>query len=228
MKVYKPLLELLYKVLIFFKKMSIKEAIYNEIQNTIENMIQQHKFNLYQYRISPQFYRGIESGPYKNLIEPNQWDVLLDAWTYSFKFYTFFEQNQNNPKPKPLHLQIVYDPHLDVLDVTLSFSKYFSTFDTHGLLIKNYSIDQILHEFEHIFLEVPCYFVTLGSTLFQISQFNFQEIYETIAIQNRSLALAMFGHKRLASQSLANSIPPEILPMIQKYGLYENSPHLPK
>lgn len=214
--------------------MTIKEDLYHAIQNKIENMIQQHKFNLYQYGISPQLYRGIESGPYENLIEPNKWDVFLDTWTYSFKFYTFFEKNQNDPKPQSLYLKIVYDPHFDDLDVTLSFYKYLSSpdstfiFDIHGLLTKNYSIDQILHEFEHIFLEVPCYFVTLGGTLFQISQCNFQEIYETIAIQNRNLALAMFGHKRLASQSLANRMPPEILPMIQKYGLYETLPHPPQ
>jgi len=129
---------------------------------------------------------------------------------------------------------MVYDPRFDDLDVTLSFSKYFSSpefrfiFDIDVLLIKNYSIDQILHEFEHIFLEVPCFFFTLGGTLFQISEYVFQDIYNTIAIQNRSLALAMFGHKRLASQSLANRMPPEILPMIQKYGLYETLPHPPQ
>jgi len=89
MKVYKPLLGIK-----FFKKMSIKEAIYNKIQNTIENMIQQHKFNLYQYGFSPQFYRGIESGPYKNLIEPNQWDVFLDTWTYSSNFILFLKKNK--------------------------------------------------------------------------------------------------------------------------------------
>ena len=107
-----------------FKNKSIKKEIYDGIQNTIQNMIEQHKFNLYQYGISPQLYRGIESGPYENLIEPNKWDVFLDTWTYSFKFYTFFEKKQNDPKPQPLHLKIVYDPHFDDLDVTLSFYNY--------------------------------------------------------------------------------------------------------
>ena len=97
-----------------FKKMTIKEQLYHAIQNKIEIMVQQHKFNLYQYRISPQLYRGIESGPYENLIEPNQWDVFLDTWTYSFKFYTFFEQKQNDPKPQPIHIKIVYDPHFEI------------------------------------------------------------------------------------------------------------------
>jgi hypothetical protein len=82
--------------------MNIREYIYNEIQNKIQSMIEQHKFNLYQNKVFTYLYRGMESGPYRNLVIPSQWDSVLNGWTYNFQYYNFLERSQENPKPLPI------------------------------------------------------------------------------------------------------------------------------
>ena len=138
--------------------MSIKERIYYAIQRKIESMIEQHKFHFYQLKYYPNFYRGIESGKYQNTIYPNHWDTRIEMWEYNFTFNYFFEQRQTEFDTFCVTLNMEYWPgEEDFLKIRLKFGQSHHlgfTFHYEHLLSKGYSLEEILEDFENIFLEL--------------------------------------------------------------------------
>ena len=226
-----------------------KGKLYIMIQKKINSMIEQHKFNHYQFKMFPKLYRGSESGIYQNKIIPSEFDERWQEWTYTFMYYNFFidDQHDHNPEPLPTFLRLVFDPYRDFLLVELIPEQEENAayeFDIDTLFENNYSIEQILKDFENIFLETPCFFLdkkdhsdTEGHSdtevhLKSCTIYDFEDMYNTLAIEQRqreemeqrSLALAMFGHNRLASESLARSVPLDVLPLIQRMGIGYHDP----
>ena len=214
--------------------MSIKERIYYAIQRKIESMIEQHKFHFYQLKYYPNFYRGIESGKYQNTIYPNYWDTRIEMWEYNFTFNYFFEQRQTEFDTFRVTLHMEYWPgEEDFLKIRLKFGESHHlgfTFHYEHLLSKGYSLEEILEDFENIFLELRfCERWFSNKYLLFTSKHYLEEQYEKIEnsyhqqkMEDQRLALAMFSHERLAANSLTKSIPKELLPMIAHFSLSTN------
>lgn len=208
--------------------MSIKETIFRGIQNKIESMIQDNKFNLYQLKYFPMLYRGTESGPYQNSILPISYNPVFDGYDYRFTYYYFFERNQTPEESFRVTLNMKSFDDFDDVDIRIKFGdSYFLgfTFEYEKLLRKGYSVDDILDEFENVFLELP--FCGQGAFTRHLQfrpKWYLEENYDQIAtayhnkkIEDRSLAIAMFSHNRLAGNGLTRALPPELLSKIAEY-----------
>lgn len=215
------------------------ESLYQGIQATIARMRAENKFNGYRYNTYPWLVRGSETepSPYQNFlwnVENVSWDmgsVSSTRYKFTFSVYLLKYMDIKNTKCK---LDLIVDfwqsekePKLDVFLHIDDLGRHRHTqpykFDWKSLFDKGFSIDHILEDFQHTFLEIPpielCRESTGALCISYLDENKFYNLYQILREFHQSkplrqLAIGMMNHRRLAQNSSASGLSSDVLSLV--------------
>ena len=202
-----------------------QRELWERIPHIIRSMRQNNKFNNYPYKYYPELIRGSETNDqYKNRVTIPHSNATTEAEYYYFRFYVFAD----NIRPRQITLEMRYEYHMSGssllinLNTTSDDGAFSWFFPWVEMYTRRESIQKILDDFEHFYLEIPLYYNN-GTKLVLPPGFKIDQMYHALQnienYQNRALALAMATHNRLGEHSILHSIANsrDILQIIHDY-----------
>jgi hypothetical protein len=192
----------------------IVNELFSRIQSTVETLRRNQKFNGYRFKSYPQLIRGSETDeiPFKNQLFPITQDTNSE-FEYKFTFFLFLQTPLETEKNHcEVDLEVRINPNVDFPSLTIglelrispSQTEYYS-FDWEDFFHYGKSIDDILYDFEHSFLEVPPILLSLKGSppvvaMNCMRKRLFEQCYEILRdhnldiIEKRLTAAMMFSH----------------------------------
>ena len=188
--------------------------LFNRIISTANTMRRRQKFNGYRYKSYPQLIRGSKTDetPFKNQLFPIRQDTNSE-FEYKFTFFLFLQIPLETEETHcEVDLEVRINPNVDFPSLTIgleirispSQTEYYS-FDWEDFFHNGKSIDDILYDFEHSFLEVPPILISLKGSppvvaMICMKKRLFEQCYEILRdhnldiIEKRLTAAMMFSH----------------------------------
>jgi len=208
---------------------NFQRELWKRIPTVIESMRQNQKFNNYRYEYYPKLIRGSETQtPYKNVVTIP--DSTAEALKFYFQFYVFADDTSIQPKLVTLEMRYEYHRISSSLLISLNTGGEGALcwfFPWMKMYHRDQTIDKVLYDFEHNYLEVPLWYIhgkkIVGTPLFKIDPM-YHELQNIENYPHRALALAMAAHPRLGEHSILNLIANsrDVLQNIHEYSNQSN------
>jgi len=214
------------------------EKLYFDIRKTIERMREEKKFDSYPYPSFPSMLRGSETNTkYLNSFKTDNYELRgRKHYTYQFFFHVFFVNNYDveidGDYVIKFFLKVQYIPEREELKICIHREgSVIGEYDWKSLFDMNWTMEDILQDFEYSFLGVPPIEIlrfsfglhtrSIESDKYKIMYLHLKYFYDgQKKLQENSLALGMFDHRRLADNSIAKVLSPELVHQIfQEYRL---------
>jgi len=202
-----------------------QRELWERIPHIIQSMRQNNKFNNYRYEYYPELIRGSETDTqFKNKVTIPHSNATAEAEYYYFRFYVFADDIQ----PRQITLEMRYEYRMIGSSLLINLNTasengaFCFFFPWMEMYLRRESIEKILDDFEHFYLEIPLYYIH-GTKLLLPPGFKIDHMYHALQnienYQNRALAIAMAAHKRLGDDSILGSIANsrDILQTIHEY-----------